>query len=258
MFAPSPVSDRTADLRAKLKSLQSKGRADRAASLGDPRVDHLLPGGGLTLGCWHEIAGAGVETEVAAATAAFCARLAALAAQGGEVVWAARRADLYAPGLLSCGLRAGGPVVVEAPDEAAVLAAVEDALGVEGVGAAVGEVGALDLTAGRRLQLACERRGATAFLLRRSPWGRKGGARTNEASSAAATRWRIEPAPSVPRDGEPGLGPPRWAARLERCRGGRTGGWIFEADDDAFSLRVVAELADHATPSGEPFRRAAG
>ncbi|MES1197535.1 MAG: hypothetical protein ABUL55_02810, partial [Pseudomonadota bacterium] len=44
-------------------------------------------------------------------------------------------------------------------------------------------------------------------------------------------------------------GAPRWAARLDRCRGGRTGAWIMEMHNAAGSqtgpIRVVAELADH-------------
>jgi hypothetical protein len=52
--------------------------------------------------------------------------------------------------------------------------------------------------------------------------------------------------------GEPGLGPPRWAARLERARGGRSGGWIMEASfDGAAPFRVVAELADHRVAASD-------
>src|SRR5437868_6219867 len=83
------------------------------------------------------------------------------------------------------------------------------------------EAGGVDRVAGRRLQLACEKHGATGFVIRRRPYG---GAAPREATgSAAASRWKVHPALSQPAPGEPGLGVPRWRATLERCRGGRTG-----------------------------------
>jgi protein ImuA len=124
------------------------------------------------------------------------------------------------------------------------------------VAAVFGEVEAVDLTAGRRLQLACEQGSATGFVLRRRPFG---GAGKATASSAAATRWTIAPAPSEPAPGIPGLGAPRWRVSLERCRGGRTGTWIFEAaedDDAAHPFRLVAELADRDVAAPERFRLA--
>jgi protein ImuA len=119
-----------------------------------------------------------------------------------------------------------------------------------------GEVEAVDLTAGRRLQLACEQGSATGFVLRRRPFGGRGRA---DASSAAATRWTVAPAPSEPAPGEPGLGAPRWRVGLERCRGGRTGAWIFEAaedDDAAHPFRLVAELGDRDVAAPERLRLA--
>ena len=126
----------------------------------------------------------------------------------------------------------------------------EDALSTLGVAAVFAEVEGVDLTAGRRLQLACEKHGATGFMIRRRPYG--GAARKETAGSAAATRWKITPAPSDPGPGEFGLGPPRWRVELERCRGGRTGAWLmeaeaaytWEAENGPHPLRLVAELGD--------------
>jgi protein ImuA len=224
----------------------------RVLPLGDPRVDACLPGGGLPLGRWHEIVGEGLEAEDPAAAAGFAARLAAaLAEKGGETVWVLRRDDLYAPGLAGFGLDPARLLFVAVRKDAEVLAAVEDALRTTGVAAVVGEAEALDLTAGRRLQLACEQTGATGLILRRRralAAGRKGqgrGERRDEAT-AATTRWRIGPEPSRPEEAAyTGLGPPRWRVELERCRGGRTGAWSLEAGDGPHPLRLVAELADH-------------
>jgi protein ImuA len=237
-------------LRARVAAIETSGaKPGRVLPLGDPRIDSALPGGGLPLGRWHEIAGEGMEAEDPAAAAAFAARLAsALASNGaGETVWIVRRDDLYAPGLASLGLDPARVLFVAVRRDEEALAAAEDALRATGVAAVVGEVEALDLVAGRRLQLACERTGATGFVLRRRRALQAGRAASVRAeATAAATRWRLAPAPSEPEAaGFTGLGPPRWRAELERCRGGRTGAWILEASDGPHPLRVVAELADH-------------
>jgi protein ImuA len=246
-----------AALRAEIAVLEQGARAaSEVIAFGDARVDGRLPGGGLALRAWHEFAGEGLELETAAASAAFVARLAAPLACRGEIVWVLRRDDLHAPGLAGLGFPAERLIQVCARDEAEALAVMEDALRAKGIAAVFGEVGEVDLTAGRRLQLACEQAAATGFLVRRRPFG---GAEKRAASSAAATRWTIAPAPSEPAPGEPGLGAPRWQAKLERCRGGRTGAWIFEAsedDDAAHPFRLVAELADRDVAAPERFRLA--
>ncbi len=232
-------------------------------AFGDARIDAVLPGGGLPLGCWHEVVGEGMQIETAAAAAGFVAALAAPLARRGTVVWVMRRDDLYAPGLGGLGFPATRLIQVQAKDETQSLIALADALATAGVIAAIGEVEGVDLTAGRRLQLACERRGATGFIIRRRPYGgtSPGASRGEATGSAAATRWRIAPAPSEPLPGEPGLGAPRWHVTLERCRGGRTGTWIMEKTEDAHPLRLVADLGDRqleTAPSAPSRHRLSG
>jgi protein ImuA len=147
-------------------------------------------------------------------------------------------------------------------DDTEVLAVAEDALSTVGVKAVFLEVEAVDLTAGRRLQLACEKQGATGFLIRRRPYG--GQART-ATGTAAATRWQVAPAPSAPEMGEFGLGPPRWRVELARCRGGRPGAWLFEAEaaftweasDGPHPLRLVAPVGDRDLAPAATFRLSA-
>src|SRR3984957_9701591 len=138
---------------------------------GDARLDGLLPGGGLALKAWHEFAGEGMELETAATSAAFVARLAQPLTRRGELIWVCRRDDLHAPGLASLGFPAERLIQVCARDEAEALGVIEDALRTPGVAAVFGEVEGADLTAGRRLQLACEGGRATGFVLRRRPFG---------------------------------------------------------------------------------------
>ena len=248
---------RLAALKTEIAALERPSRADASVlPFGDVRLDGRLPGGGLPLGCWHEFAGEGLELETAAASAAFVARLAAPLASRGELVWVLRRDDLHAPGLAGLGFPAERLIQVCARDDAEVLAVLEDALRTPGVVAAFGEAEAVDLTAGRRLQLACEQTRATGFVLRRRPFG---GGDQGRTGSAAATRWGIAPAPSEPVPGEPGLGAPCWRVRLERCRGGRNGAWILQAwedDDAAHPFRLVADLADLDLAAQAPFKLA--
>jgi protein ImuA len=253
---PSPAP-RLAALRAEIAALEGGARgASEVIGFGDARIDDRLPGGGLALGHWHEFAGEGLELETAAAGAGFVARLAAPLTSRGELVWVLRRDDLHAAGLASLGFPAERLIQVCARDDAEALAVMEDALRTPGVAAVFAEAGEVDLTAGRRLQLACEQGSATGFLLRRRPHG---GAGKAAASSAASTRWTIAPSPSQPAPGEPGLGAPRWRARLDRCRGGRTGAWIleaWEADYAAHPFRLVADLGDRDLAPEAPLRLA--
>ncbi|MDB5447299.1 MAG: hypothetical protein JWQ97_2616 [Phenylobacterium sp.] len=260
------AAGRLAKLRASIAALETDGRAHPGRlPFGAPSVDEAL-GGGLALGRWHEVGGEGLDVETSAAPAAFTALMAAPLARQGWAVWVLRRDDLWAPGLEGLGFPTARLIQVCARDEAEALAVMEDALGTEGVSAVIGEADAVDLTAGRRLQLACEKRGATGFLIRRRPFG--GGARREAPGSAATTRWRVSSAPSEPAAGDFGLGAPRFTAVLERCRGGRPGAWLFEAksaysfetfgkaSDGTHPLRLVAHLGDRQLAPAEPARAA--
>lgn len=242
-------------LRERVAAIKGGGKTRRVLPLGDARVDGRLPGGGLPLGRWHELGGKGLEQETATAPAAWGALLSAPLTRVGEVVWVLQRPDLHPPGLAGLGLR---PIFVRVRDDTEAFSAMEDALRAKGVSAVWGEVGAVSLTAGRRLQLACEVHGATGFVLRRRLWGRRG---RMEGGAASATRWRVTSAPSDPGEA-PGLGPPRWRVELERTQGGRPGAWMMEADDEAAGktdrIRVVSELAPDGLAETQPRLRAVG
>ena len=251
---------RLAAMRAQIAALEAGTRTPtRVVPFGDPALDGCFPHGGLPLSTWHEVAGEGLEIETAAAAGAFAALLARPLASSGAVVWVLRRDDLHAPGLASLGFPVSRLILVKVKDEAEALWALEDALGATGVAAALGEVEAVDLTAGRRLQLACERSGATGLVVRRRPFGGSPSRRREAAGSAAASRWRVAPAPGG--DEDFGLGPARWRVTLDRCRGGRPGQWLMEeARNGPHALRVVAAVADRdlAAQAHAGARRLAG
>ena len=114
-------------------------------------IDSRLPGGGLTLGALHEIAGGGNGAVDGAAAALFAAGVAARTR--GKVLWVITRPDLFAPALAQAGLAPDRVIYVEAGDDKTVLACIEEGLRHGGLGAVVGEVARLDMTASRRLQL---------------------------------------------------------------------------------------------------------
>ena len=168
-------------------------------------VDRVLPGGGLARGALHEILGAGGDEEDGALAAAFAASIVARLAPAGDgdsigegiVLWCLARPDLYGPGLAAQGLDPARLVLVRAARDIEILWAMEEGLRTSGVAAVVGEIGTLPDVASRRLQLAAERSGITAFALRR--WrNSEQAARERNLPNAAMTRWRVQALPSQP------------------------------------------------------------
>ena len=216
-------------------------------------IDRALPGGGLTRGALHEVLGVGGDEEDGALAAAFATgilgRLTAMT--DGMVLWCLPRPDLYGPGLAAHGLDPARIVLVRAPRDAEILWAMEEGLRASGILAVVGEIGVLPAVASRRLQLAAERSGITAFLLRR--W-RDGGqaARERTLPNAAATRWRIAAMPSRVLRNEPGVGCARWRVELVRCRGGEPACWEVEVTDATGHVSLAASLADRPAASFQP------
>ena len=162
-------------------------------------VDRVLPGGGLARGALHEILGAGGDEEDGALAAAFAASIVARLALAGDgvVLWCLARPDLYGPGLAAQGLDPARLVLVRTARDIEILWAMEEGLRTSGVAAMVGEIGTLPDVASRRLQLAAERSGITAFALRR--WrNSEQAARERNLPNAAMTRWRVQALPSQP------------------------------------------------------------
>ena len=258
------VPRRQRSARFASASGRSSGRRGMASCRSaSPRSMRALPGGGLALGAVHEIIGAGGDEEDGAAAAGFAAGILARlsltpAARGppswceGEVPsrWPAgnaratglgravvpSRPDLMARPLAH-GLDPARLVLVPAPRDGEILWAMEEGLRAPGIAAVVGEVGPLAAVASRRLQLAAERSGITAFLLRR--W-RDGGqaARERDLPNAAVTRWRIAALPSQTSAGEPGSRTPAVAGRavaLPRRRAGMLGSGGRRCDGSCIS-----------------------
>ncbi|MGH7044987.1 MAG: ImuA family protein [Stellaceae bacterium] len=268
-------SESLAMLRERVQRIERPATATHAVvSSGIAAIDRVLPGGGLARGALHEILGMAGDEEDGALAAAFAAIILGrlLAAAPGIVLWCLPRPDLYGPGLAACGFDPARLVLVGVPRDTEILWAMEEGLRAAGLVAVVGEVGRLAAVASRRLQLAAERSGVTALLLRR--WRDAAeAARERNLPNAAVTRWRITALPSRPppipsfagKGGSGrgfGIGPVRWRVELLRCRAGTPASWEMEVAEDATdSLSLVATMADrpaapiHDVPSGR-LRRA--
>ena len=225
-------------LRRAIRGIEEARAPDRPhLPLGVPEIDRALPGGGLRLGCIHEVVGDEAAT-------GFCAALLARAGGGcgggggnggggggrggggrdgggggrGALLWLARGDDLYAPGLVRFGIEAGRLLVVSGlrrRDD--MLWAMEEALRCRALAGVVAETGAIGLTAGRRLMLAAEGTGVLGLALSRGDGGRAGARRGGGAGGAGVvSRWRVTAVP-----GGGGGGGPRWRVEVLHCRGGK-------------------------------------
>ena len=246
------------ELRERVRRIERSRLAIHGVlPFGVTAIDRVLPDGGLARGALHEILGAGGDEEDGALAAAFAAGILGRLAGDGTVLWCLPRPDLYGHGLAAHGLDPAHIVLVRAPRDSEILWAMEEGLRTPGIAAVVGEVGTLAAVASRRLQLAAERSGITAFLLRR--WRDSGqAARERNLPNAAVTRWRIAALPSQPLRGEPGVGRPRWRVELLRCRGGEPACWEVEEADATGHVSLAAALADRppVPVATEKFRRA--
>jgi protein ImuA len=237
------------DLRARIALLERPtGRRRAILPFGVAAVDRRLPEGGLALGALHEVAGGGLDAVHGgghgAAATLFVAGI--LARMQRPVLWCLGARDLFAPALAGAGLHPDRVIYAEAGDEKTMLLCLEEGLRQGGLAGAVGEVSQLSMTASRRLQLAAESSGVTAFLLRRQLRRQAGDALAQP--SAAATRWRISARPSAALPA-PGVGRPRWLVELVRVRGGEGAAWELEGCDAQGCLALSAELADRPAAS---------
>lgn len=234
--AGDPLADPStlAALRARIRDLAGGGAGFSmpVATLGDAAIDAALPWGGLPLGALHEVRGG--------LASGFTARLAGRFLQHpGALVWCAdaalvrRQGRLYGPGLARFGIDVARLIIVHGRGRREVLWSAHEALRSTAVAAVVMELEAVDLLAGRRLQLAAEAGGTAGLLLR---FGR-----ADEAPSAAVTRWRAEPCFL-----ESGR---CWSLDLWRVKGGAPGHWLVRYDDQTLSLAALDQPLDRPARS---------
>ena len=230
--------------RAGLEGPKSHG----CAALGHEAADACLRGG-IGRGTLHEIFPAAAGDEVAAT--GFAAALAMRAAGKKRVLWIVpdfvvlEGGEISHLGLLELGLDPARFLLLRAPDCVSVLRAARDALTAPALGAVVleipGTVKSLDLAASRRLVLAANETGVTAFLLRCSG---------TPEPSAAETRWLVHAVRSAKNNEN--WGRPLIETELVRHRHGRTGHWVMEWNCDNGIFRATDSGAVVSAPCDRP------
>lgn len=235
-------SQNIAELRQRLRvlegtapSLEMGAKPSPATHLKLAAIDDVLPWKGLPPGL-HEVTGPQHDTAAHGFAAAVLGRV---METPGHLLWCrVKRAAFdngfpYGPGLVHFGLSASRIVFVEAESRSDALWAMEEGLHSRGLSAVYGEGIALDLTAGRRLQLAAETGKKTAIALTI--------AHKSSSVTAATTRWNVTTLPSAMGNDAPRS---RWCLALTRCRGGNAHSWIVEWDHETHGFDLAAPLAD--------------
>jgi len=247
------AAEKLAFLKDSLARAGLEGPVHHArTALGHPAADVCLKGG-IARGTLHEIFPAAAGDEAAAT--GFAAALAVRVAARKRALWllpdfaALEHGEISALGLLDLGLDPARFLLLRAPDAVSVLRAASDALTCRALGALIieipGTVKALDLSASRRLVLAANESGITAFLLRCS---------AEPEPSAAETRWLVRAAGSNRNDEN--WGRPLFDAGLVRNRYGPTGQWLMEWNSDDGLFRAADTGAVVSASCDRPSRPA--
>jgi hypothetical protein len=201
-----------------------------------PLVDAALPSFLRVGSAVHELR----APEGTDAHTGFAVLLLSALAGAAPILWVSTTPLWYPPGLAWAGLDPARCLFAQARDDAESLSTLETAL--RGGMAGVAACKTLSRLAAKRLAMAARQGGGIGLVLRHAP------ARTNEDSTAFATRWLISPAPGGPEFS-------RLRAELLYAKGGRPSVFFFEVGEmKSFVTREVGDGAAQAVVA--PIRRA--
>jgi protein ImuA len=196
----------------------------RALFTGLTALDTLAPGGRFATGAVHEVL-SGTDTP----PFLLPALIAKTAAPFGRVVWCDSRRELHPPALAALGMPLDRLVILRPPAHSDELWAIAECLRCRGVSACIAPLGRLSRVQSRKLQLAAERGGGIALILRpavAASW-----------PYAAVTRWRVRPVP-----GERTV--QRICVELIHGHGGRLGQSVLvEVDRETHHVRAIEAVA---------------
>jgi protein ImuA len=195
-----------------------------------------FPQGRFPLGAVHECLPASRADQPAAL--GFCLALVqTVLPPEGLIAWVSGQpAPLYGPGLKQIGIDPARVIFVQARRAADRQWAMEEVLQCPSLAAVVGEMDSLDFKQSRRLQLAAEKSGVTAFVLPSS---------NKSHTNAASSRWLVRSLPSLAIDDLPGVGAPLWGVELRHMRHGKPGSWEIGWADGRFTRN--AGISDAST-----------
>ena len=189
-------------------------------------ADHF-PQGRFPLGAVHELKPF-AEADQPATLGFSLALMQTVLPAEGIIAWvSAQPMPLYAPGLRQIGLDPARVIFVRARKPSDRQWAMEEALQCTSLTAVVGELEKLDFKQSRRLQLAAEKSGVTAWVLP-SPRAAK--------TNASTSRWSIRSLPSEAEGDLPGIGDPQWQIDLLHMRHGKPGSWTIRWSEGRFQL----------------------
>ena len=193
------------NLRERIAQIEgfSPPRLARTCPTGWPAVDAALPGGGLLQGGLHEIHSPDPADGAAVGFALRMIGRFQSAMPTRMALWVSCRPDLFPPG---AKINPSRLIMAKCQNSSEVLFALEESFKSKSICVIFGDIGEINFSLSRRLQLAAAETGSTLLLLRPS--------RFEPVPSAAATRWRAEC--------RPGGG---WSLSLFRCRSGQPGHW---------------------------------
>jgi protein ImuA len=195
-------------------------------------LEEVFPLGAFPLGVVHEflLDRERLRCSMAASVGFIAALVSPMLGNGGVMLWLSASRKVFPPSLIRFGVRPDQVIFIDIRRARDVLWAAEEGLKCSAVSVVVAEVGGLDLTISRRLQLSAEQSQATGFLIRND---------THPGITSSASRWRITTAPSADFEDLPGMSFPQWRVELLKLRNGKTGTWTiryingkFEATPD--------------------------
>lgn len=203
-------------------------------------LGEVFPSGAFPLGVLHEflVDREGNRGSMAASVGFIAAIVSSILSGTGVMVWLSAERRVFPPSLVEFGVRPDQVIFVDIRKARNVLWATEEALKCSAVAVVAAEVGNLDLTVSRRLQLSAEQSQATGFLIRKD---------LHPGITSSASRWRITGIPSIRVGDLPGIGHPQWHVELLKLRGGRTGTWNIRYRMGRFE---EAETPDREESSG--------
>lgn len=204
-------------LQAKINAMQGLGKPscdpvnENLAPFSNAFPNRIFPTAAL-----HEFIS--YEPADAASTNGFITALAGkLMKDGALFLWIGNEKRIFPSGIKHFGLEPDRIIFINVSKPKEALWTIEEALKCEALTGVIGEIKELGFTESRRLQLAVERSGVTAFIHRFRPLA--------ENATASTTRWKVMPLAGVSNDGMPGLGHSCWDIHLLKVRNGRPDSW---------------------------------
>lgn len=231
-------ADIMARLQREILSLQGLQPVKGSTPLptGPAAMMDAFPNKTFPLGAVHEFIADTMED--ASATAGFVsALLSPILQTGGAIAWIGADPLIFPPALKQFGIEPDRVLFIRPTFKKDLRWVTEEALRCEALSAVISEWSDMSFTESRRLQLAVEKSKVTGCIIRRNP--------RYLQTTASVSRWKIHSIQTMPADGLPGVGFPRWQVTLLKVRNGKPGAWTIEWLGDRLSLAVSSDVLIH-------------